>query len=226
MSHPLDRPIWSALTGPQAHLAFVDRGARRYAPEYAMFAAVDPDAPEGQAGLGAMVAAYGDVAIVEPDAAPAAPGTAVVSVARCWQMTAGRAIAAPEAPFEIVPLGDAEPAEMLALATLTRPGPFFRRTHTLGAFVGVKEEGVLVAMAGERMRPAGFTEVSGVCTRPDRRGRGYGSVLLSLVASRICARGEVPFLHVYADNHGAIALYEQLGFAFRRELVMTVLAPA
>ena len=226
MSHPLDRPVWSALTGPQSALALVDRGARRYAPEYAMFAALDDAAPGTLAGLGALVGAHGDVAIVEPDEPPPIPATRVVSTTLCWQMIAGGPMAAPQPSFETTPLGDEDAAEMLALATLTRPGPYFRRTHTLGAFVGAKEDGRLVAMAGERMRPHGFTEVSGVCTHPDQRGRGYGSALLALVASRICDRGEVPFLHAYADNRGAIALYEHLGFAFRRELVMTVLTAA
>ncbi|MEI9963878.1 MAG: GNAT family N-acetyltransferase [Caulobacteraceae bacterium] len=105
---------------------------------------------------------------------------------------------------------------MLALATLTQPGPFFARTHQLGDFIGVKQEGRLVAMAGERMRPTGFTEVSGVCTHPDWRGRGYAAGLMRLVAARILARGETPFLHVYASNTGAIALYEALGFRLRR----------
>ena len=89
---------------------------------------------------------------------------------------------------------------MLALATLTRPGPFFARTHQLGAFIGVKQDGRLVAMAGERMQPTGFTEVSGVCTHPDPRGRGYAGGLMRQVAARILARGETPFLHAYADN--------------------------
>ncbi|HVK42142.1 MAG TPA: GNAT family N-acetyltransferase, partial [Phenylobacterium sp.] len=113
--------------------------------------------------------------------------------------------------------------QMLALATLTAPGPFFARTHQLGRFVGVKAGGQLVAMAGERMRPPGHTEVSGVCTHPDHRGRGYAAGLMLEVAARIRARGEIPFLHSYAHNTGAIALYQALGFDFRRELIMTTL---
>ena len=80
-----------------------------------------------------------------------------------------------------------------------------------------------MAMAGERMKPTGFTEVSGVCTHPDHRGRGYAGALMRVVAARILARGEMPFLHAYASNTGAIGLYESLGFALRREIAMTVL---
>ena len=112
---------------------------------------------------------------------------------------------------------------MLALARLTRPGPFSARTHRLGAFIGVKLDGRLVAMAGERMKPDGFTEVSGVCTHPDHRGRGYAGGLMRLVARRILERGETAFLHAYESNIGAIALYESLGFRRRRTVILTVL---
>jgi predicted GNAT family acetyltransferase len=90
----------------------------------------------------------------------------------------------------------------------------------------VKVGGRLVAMAGERMKPQGFTEVSGVCTHPDHRGHGYAAALTALVAERIRARGETPFLHVFPHNAGAISVYRRLGFAFRREVTVTVLAPA
>jgi predicted GNAT family acetyltransferase len=112
---------------------------------------------------------------------------------------------------------------MFALANLTRPGPFCERTHRLGDFVGVKVDGQLVAMAGERLRLPGFTEVSGVCTHPDHRGHGYAAALMSVVAGRIQGWGETPFLHVYAHNTGAIRLYEALGYRVRRVMKMTVL---
>jgi predicted GNAT family acetyltransferase len=121
---------------------------------------------------------------------------------------------------------DADAAEMLALATLTKPGPFFARTHQLGRFIGVRDNGVLVAMAGERLKTPGYTEVSAVCTHPDHRGRGYAAALMRQVMGGIVARGETPFLHSYAANTGAIRLYESLGFRFSRELVMTVLTAA
>jgi predicted GNAT family acetyltransferase len=128
-------------------------------------------------------------------------------------------------PFEIVPLTEDDAPEMLALATLTRPGPFARRTHQLGDFVGVKADGRLIAMAGERLRMPGMTEVSGVCTHPEHRGRGYAAGLMRHVAGKILARGEVPFLHAYASNTGAIGLYETLGYRVRREVLVTVLEP-
>jgi predicted GNAT family acetyltransferase len=102
---------------------------------------------------------------------------------------------------------------MLALATLTQPGPFRARTHELSQFWGVKDEqGQLLAMAGERLKLPGMSEVSGVCTHPDARGQGLAALLSRHVASEIVRRGEVPFLHAYAGNAAAIGLYERLGF--------------
>ncbi|HEX5061779.1 MAG TPA: GNAT family N-acetyltransferase, partial [Kofleriaceae bacterium] len=115
---------------------------------------------------------------------------------------------------------------MHALATLTKPGPFAARTPLLGEFWGVKERGVLVAMAGERMKHAGFTEVSGVCTHPDVRGRGLARELSALVATRIIERGETPYLHAYASNAPAIQLYESLGFKLRCAMHVAVIARA
>jgi predicted GNAT family acetyltransferase len=226
--HLLDRPILAMLTGArQSQLAIVRGGARRLDPAYGVFAVLTDETRESRAALGAMVGEMGDVALVEPQAPAEIPGTRVVSVDIAWQMIAETEVESdPAANLDIVDLGPDDAAEMLALATLTRPGPFMARTPELGDFVGVKAEGRLVAMAGERMKPDGMTEVSGVCTDPDHRGRGYAAALMRVVMGRIRARGEVPFLHAYAANTGAIAIYERLGFRFRRELVMTRLTAA
>ncbi|WP_308237974.1 GNAT family N-acetyltransferase [Phenylobacterium sp. J426] len=115
---------------------------------------------------------------------------------------------------------------MLQLATLTKPGPFFSRTHQLGAFIGVRENGRLAAMCGERLRLPGYTELSAVCTHPDFLGRGYAAGLMSLVTQAILARGDVAFLHVYDHNTRAIALYERLGWTRRRAVEVMFLEPA
>lgn len=220
-SHPLDHPAWSALTGRQAHLAVAVGDARRFDPAYGVFAALaDRSAAED---LAALVAAHGDVAFLEAEGPPMAPGLAVASQDLGVQMVC--ACLSPEtrgadAP-EILDLGPDDAEEMLALALATEPGPFFARTPELGLFVGVRAAGRLVAMAGERMKPEGHTEVSGVCTLPEFRGQGLAGRLMRRVAARILDRGETPFLHAYAANTGAIALYESLGFAVRREVLMT-----
>jgi predicted GNAT family acetyltransferase len=223
--HPLDRPIWSSLTSRQAHLAQGDGRALRFAPDYGMFAAAANDSAESLAAVAAMARIEGGIALVEADPGPDPPDATVATKALVNQMVL-RDLPPGEVGFAFEDLTDDDAAEMLALATLTRPGPFFARTHQLGRFIGVKRDGRLVAMAGERMKPDGFTEVSGVCTHPDARGHGYGGGLSRVVTARILARGEVPFLHVYAHNTGAIGLYETLGFELRRTLTMTVLTGA
>lgn len=223
--HPLDRPVWSALTSRQAHLAHGDSRALRFHPDFSLFAACADRTRDSLAALRALAAPGALLGLVEPDLPPVPPGMVMVSNASCDQMVA-RAVTAHPVDCAIMPLAEVDATAMLALATLTRPGPFFARTNRLGGFVGVKVAGRLVAMAGERLQPVGHSEVSGICTHPDHRGRGYAAALMANVAQRILARGETPFLHSYSDNHAAIALYARLGFRTRRRLVYTVLALA
>ncbi|MFC3070181.1 GNAT family N-acetyltransferase [Phenylobacterium soli] len=224
--HPLDRPVWSALTTRQAHLAIVDGPARRFDPAYGPFAASADDSPESWAALVRLNPPQGGLGLVEVELPPPPAGLNVTD-AECWQMVAQDiAPAAADDGLQILELGDADAAEMLALAILTKPGPFSTATHRLGQFVGVREGGRLIAMAGERMQPTGFTEVSGVCTLPEHRGRGLAGRLMRVVMGRVAARGETPFLHSYAANTGAIALYESLGFRYRRSLQFRVFGPA
>ncbi|MDB5419213.1 MAG: hypothetical protein JWP50_2632, partial [Phenylobacterium sp.] len=204
-SHPLDRPIWTSLATRQTNLALGDDRARRFQPDYGVFAAAADRSAAGRTALRDLLAAYGEAALVEADEPDVPDGVTIVSRAICWQMIAqAPKVVPPE--FEVTALTDDDAAQMLALATLTKPGPFFARTHQLGDFVGVKRGGRLIAMAGERMKPAGFTEVSGVCVDPDHRGHGYAAGLMSRVAEAIVARGETPFLHVYDHNRPAIAI--------------------
>jgi predicted GNAT family acetyltransferase len=189
---------------------------------YGFFGAALDDGPESQAALGELVPAGDVVVLIEADEKAAPPGMVVFERVVLDQMVA-EALKPHAADFAVTPLGDDEAPEMLALATLTKPGPFFERTHQLGRFIGVRQGGALAAMAGERMQPEGFTEVSGVCTHPDHRGRRYAAGLSSQVAVGIVARGETPFLHVLETNTAAIAVYEALGFRLRRKMALTVL---
>ena len=225
-AHILDRPVWATLNGRQRHLAVRRGRAVRMHPDYGLFAGAVDNTPEALADLGALVVEHGTGGLVELTAPPPIPGTQVVSSALCLQMVAETVAPAWDVAFEMLSLGDADAAEMLALVTLTKPGPFFARTHQLGRFIGVRVDGQLVAMAGERMRPDGFTEASGVCVHPDHRGKGYAARLLREVTAGILARGEQAFLHSYADNGAAISLYESLSYRGRREVVFTVLAAA
>ncbi|MBA4803674.1 MAG: GNAT family N-acetyltransferase [Brevundimonas sp.] len=222
-THPLDRPALSALTTRQARLALADGPAVRFDPAYALFAAVQGETPDWGA-LRRLARATGPVALFEA-AAPEPPGLAPVDHIPCLQMVCdGLAAGGCEVAFE--DLTDADGAEMLALATLTRPGPFLEKTHRLGAFVGVRREGRLVAMAGERLSLPGHTEVSGVCTHPDFRGQGLAGALMRIVTARILGRGDIAFLHARAAHAETIAFYETLGFRPRARIDYRVLAAA
>jgi predicted GNAT family acetyltransferase len=124
------------------------------------------------------------------------------------------------------PLGAADVSAMLELTALTKPGPFFARTYELGQYFGIRDGDRLAAMAGERMRLDGFTEISAVCVHPDHRGKGYARLLIRALIKAIADRGETPFLHVFVSNLNAIALYERLGFAGRATLQVTMLQRA
>jgi len=206
-AHPLDRAVWNALTSRQAPLSISESGVLRFDPAYAIFAAAGPDAHP--ADWVALARATGRLALFETDAV-VPEGLVEVDRIDCLQMTATSLTAGREIAFEA--LSDADGPEMLALATLTQPGPFFSKTHLLGPFIGIRREGVLVAMAGERMSLDGFSEVSGVCTHPDHRGHGYAGALMRAVGQRILDRGDTVFLHARIGHTDTIAFYETLGF--------------
>jgi GNAT superfamily N-acetyltransferase len=222
--HPLDNPARSALTGPHAALALRKGRVLRYPADTSPFYGL-PDRPEE--------ADWADAAALAVAHAPAGqPPTVVTAVPvpapAGWEKVfevpgvqlGGEAVRGVTDP-EVVRLGPADLAEMLDLTARTRPGPFLPRTPGLGGYLGIRSGGALVAMAGERMRPPGWTEISAVCTDPEHRGRGLARRLVLAVAAGIQARGETPFLHAASENTGAIRLYEALGFRLRKETVFT-----
>ncbi len=222
--HVLDRPVWNALHTGWAHLAETKNGVVRLNPDFGPFAAMVDASADSVAALEDFIPAGGEFWLVESDTALANPaGLVPVRQAELVQMLATD-ILGDSASLDIVPLGEEEAAEMLALATLTKPGPFARHTNRLADFVGIKDEGRLVAMCGERMRVPGYSELSGLCTLPDYRGRGYGAGLMRYVSRRILERGDTVFLHAYAANIATVALYESLGFSIRTRVTTSIFA--
>lgn len=221
----LDRPVWASLVhSPQ--LAEGGELARRYRRDIHLFASGRDDNPASGAALRDLVQPGESVFVLQVPTIQVPEGLVALREAQGVQMLATRAIAAMAGGDLITELGDADAAEMLALTQLTEPGPFLPRTHTMGRFIGIRIGGRLAAMAGERMRFAGFTEVSGVCTHPDFRGRGLAARLSSVVAQAIQQRGEQPFLHAWSSNRTAISLYERLGFEWRAAVNVAVLSRA
>jgi len=212
-SHILDNSVWAALIGPQAAIADVHGLARRYPVEVSPFTAIE-DHSNPRAWL--------DLAeLVGPD------GTAVVAANHLqipddWEVVykgtgvqlLGDHVEGKE-DDEVIGLRVDDVPEMLDLVDRTKPGPFLPRTIELGGFVGIRVDGALVAMAGSRVHPSGWREISTVCTDPVHQGKGLAGRLVKTVVARIRADGELPFLHASATNVNAIRLYEALGFRFR-----------
>jgi predicted GNAT family acetyltransferase len=212
----LDNVVWHSLIGPRSDLAERRGRAARFDPEVSLFAAVDDDAsPEAWDDLADLIGP-GGVAVLGRRTLRVPDGWVTELAVPGVQMLAGPALDV-SVVAEVVPepLGPDDVDEMMALIAATDPGPFERRTVELGGYLGVRAEGKLVAMAGERFRGAGYTEISAVCTDAAHRGRGLGSLLTRAIAAQIRARGEEAFLHAAASNTNAIRLYQALGFTLR-----------
>jgi predicted GNAT family acetyltransferase len=218
----LDRPVWASL----AHCPHLAEGgdlAKRFRRDVNVFASAVDDSLSSLAALHGLVLEGESVYVLQVLEICIPEGLTASRTGSGVQMVATRAVEPQGGDGGVVELGDADAPEMLALAQLTEPGPFLRRTHAMGRFIGIRVDGRLVAMAGERMRFAGFTEVSGVCTHPDFRGQGLAGRLSSVIARAIQQRGEQPFLHAWTSNRAAITLYESLGFEFRTAVNVAVL---
>jgi ribosomal protein S18 acetylase RimI-like enzyme len=210
----LDNPAWSALTGAHAHLAEGTGLARRYPGPVSPFAAISDEAePRAWSDLAALVGP-GALAVLTGRRQPAPEGWTILEGGNGVQMVGD--LVQGEEFDEAVVLDSSDVPEMLDLVERTKPGPFEPRTIELGGYLGVRREGRLVAMAGRRLHPTGWTEISGVCTDEAHRGHGFASRLVLAVAAGIRADGDVPLLHAAGNNVTAIAVYERLGFRLVR----------
>ena len=225
----LDNPIYHALGHAHAPLALGDERARRYPPSIGPLAGIREPSSECIAALPALVEPEDTIVLFLEAAIPTPPGMTLVREGSLDQMLCpvdspevAQALARPLPDNTILrQLVPADYPAMVELAHLTEPGPFRHRTAELGDFFGILQGPRLLAMAGERTRlPAlteqGFTEVSGVCTHPDARGRGYAHTLIARVHQEIRSRGETPYLHSWSSNASAIAVYQRLGYSLRR----------
>jgi len=218
--HPLDNVIWQALTTRQASFAEVCDNARRFDRDVTSLCAFDAPSDSGYDALARLVGERGTAAVFLERPYEARTGWEFVSGAPLLKMVCenGSHSRSPSSSnAELLQLGAADSADMVELTAFTNPGPFGKRTHELGHYVGIRDNGKLVAMAGERLKVPGYTEVSAVCTHPDHVGKGYAGALMLQVMSGIRERGETPFLHVRSNNTRAIAIYERLGFRRRWE---------
>jgi ribosomal protein S18 acetylase RimI-like enzyme len=218
---PLDNPVWSCLTSQYAHLALGDARALRFRSDYSPLSAVRGARPEHVAALLASVVAAEELSITAVDVGDVPAHWEIAGRLRLVQMIRRDRAPLPASRDAVVALGGSDVDDMLALVELTHPGPFRRRTVELGNFVGIRRDGRLLAMAGERMWIGDYREVSAVCTHPDAQGKGLARTLMAHVVNRMLAAGQTPFLHVLSTNERAIATYEGLGFVRRTEIALT-----
>ena len=220
----LDNVVFTSLTGPHDRLAQRNGRAVRYPADVSGFAAL-PDQPRQQdwSDLAQLAHTAGGVAVAGLGG-EVPEGWNTLSRLTVIQMVDDGVDARPDA--EVVRLTSDDVPEMLELVAQTQPGPFAPRTIEMGTYLGFRSAGHLIAMAGERFHPHGWTEISAVCTAPEARGRGLATRLVHAVAYEIRQRGETPFLHVAESNTKAIALYEALGFKRRRTAEVVVIRPS
>lgn len=221
----LDNPARAALLGPHAHFAEAQGNVLRYPLDVAPWWGL-PDHPQpGDWAAAAQLAGPGGTVTLAGLRGAVPDGWEVTFRLPGVQLVADGVTGTPDA--EAVRLGAPDVPEMLALVERTRPGPFLSRTVHMGTYLGIRRGGALVAMAGERLHPPGWTEISAVCTDEAYRGQGLARRLISAVVAGIQARGESPFLHAAASNTPAIALYQAMGFRLRhRPTFLSAVAPA
>lgn len=218
--HPLDDPVRGSLHGEHRRFAHWTGRIGRYDPEVARFVG-HPPVLDDQDWLDlATVLGPGGTTGLRGFGHVLPPGWTVVDEFASVQLD-GTGLRVATDP-ELETLTAADVPEILELVARTEPGPFAPRTIEMGRYLGLRVDGRLVAMAGERLHPPGWTEISAVCTDERFRGRGYAGRLVRAVGAGIRARGETPFLHAVAHNTTAISLYETLGFTLRKKSVVTL----
>jgi predicted GNAT family acetyltransferase len=227
MDADLDRPAWAALTTRQAHLGYRNESGnanayvRRYQPDVAPFAGLSSETPAAYEALGALLQPHEHVVVQTLEPVVQTPALQATPLGMVRQMVASRRVVPRAEALRTVLLGEPDRDDILALVQRTRPGPFAKRTIEMGRYVGLRDQGRLVAMVGERMSLDGYVELSAVCVDDGWRGRGIAGRLIEAQCQRLQEQAVTPFLHVLNDNHTAIALYERLGFTLRRTFFLT-----
>jgi ribosomal protein S18 acetylase RimI-like enzyme len=222
----LDNPAWSALTTHQAHLALGGDFARRYPEHLAPIAALGSRDAEAFEELSDLVPPGGSISLpgTLEGIAPRLPRHLRITLDKhLVQMVCETRLDVPARRIELCVLSEADIPDMLALTTLTHPGPFRSQTYTLGTYLGIRVDGRLAAMAGQRMHLPGYREISAVCTHPDFQGRGYARMLVSRLVAETFEGGLVPILHFEEANQRARVVYTSLGFVERARLPLLVI---
>ncbi|QXV64819.1 GNAT family N-acetyltransferase [Mucilaginibacter sp. 21P] len=224
MAHVLDNPIYNALTTGNKHLAVEAGGAFYFKDDVAPFAGLKNNSAADFEALLKNAPDDRVFVIFTPEQLHVPDYFKVLRDFKMFQMVYEADTPPTEMESSITSLEDEHVEEMLALTRLTNPGPFLQRTIDFSNYTGVFTDGNLIAMAGHRMQPLPYVEISAVCTHPEHTGKGHAAKLLLEQARRIIAAGKTPFLHVLQENTGAIKVYERIGFKTRVPILGYVLS--
>ena len=222
-NHPLDNPIWNALTSGNKHLGSGNESVKYFDRKIAPFAGMKELNQESLEKLYDLLPDESVVAIVIADILLIENPWIILNQEPIYQMVYERTTLFPERNINFIPLNSTHVPAMLELTALTKPGPFLERTIEFGNYYGIFNEEKLVAMAGFRMQTDGYIEISAVCTHPDSIGKGYGTTLLTFLANQIISKRSTPFLHVRVNNIRAIELYKNLGFTIRQTMNLSII---
>ncbi|MET3980227.1 putative GNAT family acetyltransferase [Mucilaginibacter sp. UYP25] len=218
MQHLLDNPIYNALATGSKSLAAVNGNMVYFQRDVAPFAGLKDYTDGDFDALKDMVPDKGPYVFFRQTEIKFPEPWKVVKAFEMKQMVYEGPVPPTQNRVAITGLDNTHITEMIALTTLTAPGPFLQRTIEFGEYTGIHLDGELIAMAGQRMQPLPYVEISAVCTHPHHLGKGYAGILLNEQIKRIMAAGKIPFLHVLADNP-AIRVYERVGFKTREKIL-------
>ncbi|MFD0764666.1 GNAT family N-acetyltransferase [Mucilaginibacter lutimaris] len=218
MQHVLDNPIYNALSGGNNHLSAGEDNVLHFRRDVAPFAGLNEFTDENFGALQHQITDGGPYVFFSPNEITFPEPWEVVKAFEMKQMVYDGPMPEVDSSVQITDLGEEYIPEMIALTQLTAPGPFLQRTIEFGEYTGIFADGKLVAMAGQRMQPLPYVEISAVCTHPDHLGKGYAGLLLNEQIRRIMAVDKIPFLHVLKDNP-AVRVYERVGFKSRKQIL-------
>jgi len=216
-------PVWSALHTKHRHFALTAGDACRYPADVAPFAAVASPSADALLQLHSLLAPGESVWIVG-ESYPQPAKLAFEQTLLCLQMVLPAELVPPASTIEILPLSNDHAPEMVALTDLAFPGFFRSRTCEMGSYFGIRSNGQLIAMGGERLTLEGYPEISGICTHPDHRGKGYAESLIWHLVRNHRREGLVSWLHVSATNQRAIDLYRRMGFTEVRRVTLNLVS--
>jgi predicted GNAT family acetyltransferase len=226
MDHVLDNPAWNALVSGNKHLAYGNNEVKFFDKEVSPFVGFKANTDADFNTLYNLLPHDGPVGFISETAREIPAEWQVMQVIPCFQMIYKGNAKPVDVTVQPIPLTTAHVPQMVALTKLTNPGPFARRTIEFGHYYGFFEDDKLVAMAGQRMHPEPYAEISAVCTHPDHLGKGLAQQLLLFHINRIIAAQGIPMLHVRNDNNRAVAVYKRVGFEIRREVWFYIMKKA